>query len=942
MKIFLFIIIFSLTGALFNTLPCDSEPLCTCRRYIDMFDIDCDNITRLDPVTSLLRTQFSDIMLNELNFGKGCSLKSLPNFAFYNSSVRIFNASCPFSDIAADAFTGISFLTDISLSGTTFSTIPDGISNLKILKTLNIKYGNFSSLNGELWNMTSLVTIDFSSGVLEDVSKEAFTETPNIKCLNFSYNNLKYLHPDTLKPLKFLQQVYLRGNQIYKADGLFGNANLQVIDMHDNQLQYLDNAFPDDLWAMKELYIGKNPLRYINSSSFGFKFHQLKLIDISDLGCAEIDEKLFHFFPYIVTIFLGGNCIGEVPKTIFHNLGLLKTIDLSYNNITSLEGLFQNNPKLKHLYLAANTISEIGNSFHGLMELKKLNLSRNSIQCIDHRSFMGLEKLRFVDLSHNMIHLIESNSFSALPKLKMLDLSFNVFVSLNKSLQNLDFLKILRISSIKLQDVKSDEFQGLTRLANLSLQGNWLTSLNGYFGKLYRLNNLNISNNSLKTLSRDTFPEEISSLSLSLEMNEWECDCRLKWILEFLAHKSNFSLLDNPVCHSPRRLRFKFLKELAVKDVMEWPDDCPTQCDCYCVSQGQDFYVRVSCSSRNLTRIPSRLPQHLGHLDFSGNELQELRHFMSDSYNSLAILDLENNRIFNLDINSMPRNLKVLKLSGNLLNKLRWEELKSHSLEAMTLSGNPWTCDCDTVGFKKWLLSQNQMVIDVNETRCGTDDGTLPELHGKIIISLSDNELCPPYISLYVAVVLALLGFMLLATSSVLAYSKYRLYIKVWLYAHGYTWVKEDDTDTEKIFDAVLSYSPMDEIFVLTLVAPGLEEIEPKFKLCIPDRDIVSGVFSVVTTMKAVQDSKRIIIILDRDYINSEFCMSIFRQAFQQSLEDKINRLVVIKVGDIPASEVVDPDLKVAIESTRCIVWGETLFWEKIRYAMPKKMINLR
>lgn len=941
MKIFLVIIFLHLTDALFNKLPCDLEPLCSCRRYIDMFDIDCANVTRFEPVINLLKPQFANIIVNELNFKEGCSLKSLPDFAFRNNSVRIFNASCPFSDIPADAFTGVNSLTEISLSGTVFSTIPVGLSDLKFIKALNLRNSNFSSLHGELRNLTSIVSIDFSGGILEDLSKDVFVGTPNIKFVNLSYNNLRYLHPDTLKPLKFLQEIYLRGNQIAGAAGLFGNPNLQVIDLYENKILSLENAFPEDLWSMKELYIGKNPLEYINSSIFGFKFRQLKVIDISDTVCANVDEKIFHFFPYIEKVFLGGNLIGELPKTLFHNLEFLKTVDLTFNNVTSVEGLFQNNPKIKYLFLAINSISDISNSFHGLIALKKLNLSRNFIEYIDHRSFMGLEKLRFVDLSHNKIKVIESNSFSGLPKLKVLDLSFNVLENLNKSVQNLSFLKTLRLDSTNLQDVSCEEFIGLTRLSTLSLQDNRITSLNGCFGKLYRLNSLNISANGLKTLSRDTFPEEMNSFDLSLSKNKWECDCRLTWILEWLGDKANFSLLDNPVCHSPVRLKGKFLKDLTMKDITEWTEDCPNQCDCECATQGRNFHVRVNCSSRNLARIPSALPRHLGNLDMSGNELEELGEFFHDFYSSLSVLDLENNRISNLDGNLIPKDLKELKLSGNLLKRLPWKKLLNDSLEVMTLSENPWCCDCETVDFKKWLLSVNRLVVDVNETRCGNGDETLPELYGKVIISLSDNDLCPSIISLYVAIAIAFLGFFLLATSSVLAYSKYRLYIKIWLYAHGITWVKEDDTDMEKIFDAVLSYSPMDEIFVLTAIAPGLEEIEPKFKLCIPDRDIVSGVFSVVTTMKAVQDSKRIIVILDRDYINDEFCMTIFRIAFQQSLEDKINRLVVIKVGDIPASEVVDPDLKVTLESIKCVAWGETLFWEKLRFAMPKKMKRL-
>lgn len=265
---------------------------------------------------------------------------------------------------------------------------------------------------------------------------------------------------------------------------------------------------------------------------------------------------------------------------------------------------------------------------------------------------------------------------------------------------------------------------------------------------------------------------------------------------------------------------------------MEWPEFCPEPCHCSCFfdkDHGSQIKVRLNCSNNDLTSIPnfSGVPhfsiEQIGQLDLSSNRLKyvsSLEHILTDN---LISLNLENNEFDSIGLVS-PKHLRELKLAGNWLESLPLSTLSNLSLSIITLANNSWICDCKTtVPFKEWLLSNNEIVKDVYEVKCGSN-GPHPSLYGRVIVSLKDTELCPIPINIYVVTSVGILSFLLLAAFMVIACSRYRLYIKVWLYSHGFSFVKDDEEDTEKEFDALVSYHSSDEEFVLNEIVPRLEK----------------------------------------------------------------------------------------------------------------------
>nr|XP_042900523.1 protein toll-like [Parasteatoda tepidariorum] len=93
--------------------------------------------------------------------------------------------------------------------------------------------------------------------------------------------------------------------------------------------------------------------------------------------------------------------------------------------------------------------------------------------------------------------------------------------------------------------------------------------------------------------------------------------------------------------------------------------------------------------------------------------------------------------------------------------------------------------------------------------------------------------------------------------------------------------------------------------------------------------------------MERVVDSKRTVILLTKHYLINEFCMEILRMAFANSLEMKLHRIILVKIGPLPPIKEMDQSLKIVMESSRCLKFGTRLFWEMLRYEMPEKSPNI-
>ncbi|GBN39869.1 Protein toll [Araneus ventricosus] len=168
-----------------------------------------------------------------------------------------------------------------------------------------------------------------------------------------------------------------------------------------------------------------------------------------------------------------------------------------------------------------------------------------------------------------------------------------------------------------------------------------------------------------------------------------------------------------------------------------------------------------------------------------------------------------------------------------------------------------------------------------------------------------------------------------------IAWTRYEIHIKVWLYAHGVTWVKERDIDRDKLFDAFISFSYKDQNLVIPELINVIQKKAPSIRLCLHYRDFLPGELIDQNIIRAVECSKRTVLILSRNFLENEWCMFEFKAAHVQALKDRVHRIIIIRLGDLPKESEMPKEIQMYLKSTTYLTWGDKYFWNNLLYCLP-------
>lgn len=156
--------------------------------------------------------------------------------------------------------------------------------------------------------------------------------------------------------------------------------------------------------------------------------------------------------------------------------------------------------------------------------------------------------------------------------------------------------------------------------------------------------------------------------------------------------------------------------------------ECPHGCRCQFERLERWHYVglTISCSNREAVMELKELPKPFRGapaLVLTSLNLTELPNTSIAGYSSVKLLNVMDNQLDDINISQLPENLTELDIRNNNLKDLRPEVLdflnKRNGKFRISMSGNPWTCDCygDFLDF----LSQNTsniMIRDFYDVQC--------------------------------------------------------------------------------------------------------------------------------------------------------------------------------------------------------------------------------
>lgn len=249
---------------------------------------------------------------------------------------------------------------------------------------------------------------------LEDLP---FENLNDIKTIDLSYTELKWVPEGLIKNMRHLKKIYLNGNKSINLSGLTGYSAPKLYNNLAKNSNFIEENldFSDFINPSNESPC-TFPVLYPSESTSETNFTELELLDISETGVKEIPPAIFSM-TNLDTLRLSDNPeIKEIPSEI-KRLTKLKFLEIRNCNLISITNEIFNLKELETLDVSCNSIKnlpegrnemkdfEISRSEQGwtnLTNLKRLILHNNEITQLPEE-FKELQGLRHLTLRGNEI-----------------------------------------------------------------------------------------------------------------------------------------------------------------------------------------------------------------------------------------------------------------------------------------------------------------------------------------------------------------------------------------------------------------------------------------------------------------------------------------------------------------------------------------------------------
>ncbi|CAL1295270.1 unnamed protein product [Larinioides sclopetarius] len=792
--------------------------------------------------------------------------------------------------------------------------------NLKLINVLSLRNNTIDILPGGMFsNLKLLQKLDLSQNGIEFLSNLSFGKLLNLKSLNLSFNEISIITDDTFAGLTNIEYLYLMNNKlVFVAEDTFAsNVMLKSLDMSANPLRVIPEQLLQNLMNLEDFFCSACNLSKIPENLF-FNSTQLTDADFSNNEIEILPIKTFERQPLLKDVNLNFNKLNAIPD--FKNKSHLIVLRLYQNKLLSINSnLSKEAPNLRYLNVSENKIQYLYDDLvKYFTDLEILDLSKNKIAVVRLGSInVNIRKLY---LSNNSIAVFDVK-WPKLLTLEVLEMNYN----------QITFLELPPcIPSIKQTVTFTFQYNKISRLSMTSLlmdESRIVADKNMMAGCLFN---------------------GMSKNFVDISHNPLICDCELYSFYKYLKQTKGIILdtflnLANVTCCEPVHVQNKSVIHLQ-EDIFSCSleENCPQPCACGI--RAKDNKLFVNCSATEIYEVPQKAPSAAEVLYFNKNHLKKMISLNDDIWQNLTEIHADYNEIITLEHWRIPQNLHYLSLKGNKIRnlpKFLTDFIANQSDFQFFFSGNFKKCNCSDRILKKFLKDNKAFVKDIDNIICEIENnGTTTVLP---LYTIPDSMLCSIPIVLGfdpTVTVLSLCAGFIFLIALLLFYYKQRQLILSFLYIHcnevfQYCF-EENDIDDDKIFDAFVAYSSCDRDIMLEILNE-LEEKEPHFQLCIHERNWLPGRFISDNIMNSVQSSKRTIVILSNNFISSPWFRLELRAAIFEVSGDKTNKLIVVLADKSTSLDDIDTEIRHVISKRTYLVWGERWFWEKLRYAMPRK-----
>lgn len=298
--------------------------------FLQILDLKNNSIGFVDhrafiPLTNLHTLNLSGNRLHIVNNGLFNGLFVLTRLVLSNNLITVVESS---------AFKNCSSLKELDLSSNQLMDIPEGIRDLRMLKSLDLGENRISVItNDSFKGLSQLTGLRMMDNLIGNITCGVLYDLPKLNVLNLARNKIQSIQRGAFDKNNEIEAIRLDKNLLTDINGIFATLNsLLWLNLSENQLVWFDFAFiPMNL---KWLDVHGN---YIEALGNYYKLINEITITTLDASHNRITEIGPTSVPNSIELFfVNNNLIRTVyPNTFIDKINLTR-VDLYSNAINKL------------------------------------------------------------------------------------------------------------------------------------------------------------------------------------------------------------------------------------------------------------------------------------------------------------------------------------------------------------------------------------------------------------------------------------------------------------------------------------------------------------------------------------------------------------------------------------------------------------------------------
>ncbi|XP_058065695.1 toll-like receptor 7 [Anopheles bellator] len=855
--------------------------------------------------------------------------------------------------------------------------------------------------NGTFSGLIRLVVLNLAHNALTRIDAKTFKELYFLQILDLRNNSIGYIEDNAFLPVYNLHTLNLAENRLHTLDdrlfnGLFVLAKLTL---NNNLISIVEPNVFRNCSDLKELDLSSNQLTEVPYAIRDLSM--LRALDLGENQISRIENGTFANLNQLTGLRMIDNAIENITIGMFSDLPRLSVLNLAKNRVQNIErGSFDRNGDIEAIRLDGNFLTDINGIFATLASLLWLNLAENHLVWFDYAFIPS--NLKWLDIHGNYIESLGNYyKLQEEIKVKTLDASHNRLTDLGP-MNVPNSVELLFVNDNHIGTIHANTFIDKLNLARVDLYANSLKKLQLHQlrvapATLERpLPEFYLGGNPFECDCSMEWMQRVNNLTTRqhpkiMDLPNVEC---------IMPHARG-SPIRPIVSLKPKDFLCRYethcfaLCQCCDFDACDCEMTCPTNCTCYHDLTWGTNVVDCGGGAATAAGSPRPVPMDATEVYLDGNEFPELRNHAFIGRKNLKVLYANASRIvsiqnrtfagltalqvLHLEDNAIVRiagyefenlallrelylqnnalqsianssfaplfSLQILRIDGNRLTTMPMLQLQANqlqSLQSLSLGRNQWSCRCRFLQELTTFVADNAVIVqDMQDVYC-VEDGLHRELDFNVSAACSDfyagrsvlpDRLSETYIFLLAAALIlaCLLLFVLLMFI-------FREPLRFWLFSrYGVRVFGPRCEDSEKLYDAILVYSAKDAEFVARQLAAELENGRPPLRLCLQHRDLPEDA-SHLQLLEASRASRRIVVLLTRNFLQTEWSRCELRRAVHDALRGRPYKLVVVEEGGVLLEAENDVELVPYLKTTTAVTRvrrGDRHFWEKLRYALP-------